>query len=1263
MSEPTLAELMAQASTDDVGAAPVATSASPAPARGVRESRTAVMPAMTTRQQQENPLLAISEQFGAGFLGVADTVSFSFLDEASALVESAAPTWMGGSGRSYAENLRRNRAQTDVVTDAYAGQYLAGQLAGSVVPVLGMGGRAKAVVDTARAGRAIGIGRLTAESAIQGALYGAGSSEAEDIFDYRRVRDAALGGLLGGGLGFGLGAVVIPAGRWGAEKAMAMFRAGKTPKLNFRFKVGERPAVADDVVEDLASSRKAHAQRTSTSAQVDNAVAAERPTNTLTGKADDVAEAGSTFTTRELVEGTDTARKSILDRIAKLTPQEAKLAASKLEKAASSGDLATDPHFRSILGLDLSAATDDVTDALRAAEMFEEMTQAILEKANMGKQSLAAQRMALRAKFGSAITEGDLDKLVASAKDNQGSANIGRTMMALAGVQFSKATKELLPEVLKGTQEARAALTEKLTSAIRISAKGRFLVSNAGRELGSLSHAEKLPFVSMTEDGKIGIEAAEAISARVDAALKQLDDSELSELLSRVGDLSDLEQLQRILLNPEDAAKVSGWMKARNTVGLWVKSNSLTPASGVVNVVGALMHDLFRNGWARDFAAYTARMAGKVDEATALAFQREVVKSVTWQAHGAGIRAGLNRLKWEAWTSAEKIMGAAGLTKATAYASSSRMALVAKGWTPPALREFDQMAGLAITDVRGFNEKLAARAEGGGAFATLLNAVERTYATTINTVDAVGTATARVVSGALDDYGRNYVMVREVYAQSAGHAVKEAIDAGLNEQQMIEYVSKRTAELAEMPPVDILEEVERKLVAGEELADTDKMLLRRDYDANREAEAVLFMDGPQTQGGRWAAQGATYADKVAGGFVLPGILMTYIRTPTRIFERGLTSYTPWAGKIAETKAIIARGGVEAAVEQARIDLGTTIMGIGMMAAATGAITITNGGWKNSANLTGAPANRLNLPGGGYIELSRLDPFALTIALGGIIGQAYKSFDDTEGPGGRDEAVTSALQTAFVAVRESVLEKSYLTGARDLLKTVFADDDASLVGTGEKLLGSYLSRMIPLAGTTRQIKETSRGTAAEAVGIMDQLFKVIPGMGGYLPARVDALGNEVEGRDMGFAVGTTADSDDLTKRIAAIGINITNLAKADPAGFDLTSEELSELRTIRAKEATNKDGVTMREALSELLDDPEFQGMERVAKKDAVIDVMSKFNGPARALFEERNQGYLADRSARRSFKDYIADGMSRHEAAQDARLDTEAEGLKPTRLP
>ena len=37
--------------------------------------------------------------------------------------------------------------------------------------------------------------------------------------------------------------------------------------------------------------------------------------------------------------------------------------------------------------------------------------------------------------------------------------------------------------------------------------------------------------------------------------------------------------------------------------------------------------------------------------------------------------------------------------------------------------------------------------------------------------------------------------------------------------------------------------------------------------------------------------------------------MTYIRTPIRIFERGMVSYTPWGGKAKEVQDILAKGGM------------------------------------------------------------------------------------------------------------------------------------------------------------------------------------------------------------------------------------------------------------------------------------------------------------------------------------------------------------------
>lgn len=171
-----------------------------------------------------------------------------------------------------------------------------------------------------------------------------------------------------------------------------------------------------------------------------------------------------------------------------------------------------------------------------------------------------------------------------------------------------------------------------------------------------------------------------------------------------------------------------------------------------------------------------------------------------------------------------------------------------------------------------------------------------------------------------------------------------------------------------------------------------------------------------------------------------------------------------------------------------------------------------------------------------------------------------------------------MQIAFLAAREGILEKTYVTGVRDLMKSVFSENDDGFAAGYLRAVESAFTRAIPLAGTSRTVSDTLRGTAPEAIGLMDNILRAVPGGGLVLPSRIDALGNEVDGRAAGVTFGTTADLDDVTRRVAELGVDIQNLKKADPAGFKLTSEELSELRRIRGTEALNSEGETMKEAL-------------------------------------------------------------------------------------
>lgn len=1193
-----------------------------------------------------------SNPISAFAVGVTDTVTFGFADE----IIAGVMTPFGE--RTYSENLRLARGVMGVVDEDNPNSFLAGQIAGGFVPT----SRLSTVAGIGKAGTA-NIKRAAFEGGIMGAAYGIGSSESEELFTTERLQDGLMGGAFGAGGGFIIGTALFQGGRLAQDgyQRLLQVRQGRSPRLDLDFKpIGAGRKVADDVAEDLDGIRKGLPGAPRAAGEPN---AARKALNRLTGRQSDELEPGAIASANDML---DVPKRDVLfAKLAEMTPQQAKLAAKKLTEAMESGDLTKEPHFRSIMGLDLSEFGELEAVIPEVADILHDLGKGILNKANLGSRTVKSYEARLRSRYGTDMTEDQLDSLVERVKASEGSATVGKIQMTLAGVQFARVTKDLMPRVMQGEKEARTVLAEELSKALRVSAKGQMLMSAAGRELGMLGKSNSLLFRQMADGGE-ELDAIEAITAKVNAAMAELDDGALNELLAQTRDLSKLDEISKILLDPIRAEKISAWMRTRNTVEAFMKSTVLTPATMVINLVGVPIHSWMRTGGARLFAEAAARQSGDVRTATIISMQRQASAAVRWQAHTQGAIAAYRRIKWEFLGSKRDILSVAGSSKGAQKASASRQAMIANGYRPPAIREFELKKRLAVTDTRAFNERLAGRAQSDMPFASLVNAMERAGAAALNTIDALGTASAKIASGSLDDYGRALTMTREVYAEMAGKATAQALDEGVPAGKLAARVQELTEEWSSLPPQEILERVEARLINGDELDDIDQMLIRRDYNAEKEAEKVLFLDGPQTRAGRTGAGFAETVDLVAGLGLLKGALIPYIATPTRIMERALGSYTPWGKFMDETKKALASSDpLERAMEQARMDLGGTILSAGMVAAATGAITITNGGYQNSANLGGAPNMRVNLPGGGFVEFGRLDPLAMGLAMGGIIGQMWKSSQEAGDQYGQDDAFGTAMMVAYGGFRDAILSKSYLTGLNDLMEAVSQSGEGSEGSLGryyEKFLYDSAGRMIPFSGTSRQLNETVTGKSLEAVSALDRIMKVVPGFGMTLPARVDALGNEIEGRTMGFAFGTTADEDDVTLKLRDLGVNIQDLKKADPKGFDLTSDELSEIRKIRANEAYNKNGQTMKEALASLFEDPTFTSLQdRSQVQDAVVSVMGEFNEPAREIYEYQNQDYLADREAARSFKAYMNEGYRAADARLAARESALAMSLNPTR--
>lgn len=1212
--------------------------------------------------------ISATKKRSAFALGGADSVTLGFSDEIAAGAQALA---MGGS---YSSRLRQQRASLKRAEEEEYSSFLAGQLVGGLLPT----SRISQVAGLGRAG--VGnLGRSVFEAGAVGAAYGFGSAESEDLLSEERFQNAATYGLFGAAGGFVIGTAILQGSR--VAKAgysrLVNIRQGASPRIDYKFNPIQRevPAVADDAAEGINDLRSTlPRERSASTPQQTPAGKAAKAVNRITGKPLDEVEQGAIASADDMLGKTPKA--DLINKLAGLTPQQAKVMGQKLMDAMESGDLATEPHYRSIMGLDLSQFGELEKVIPEVADILFELGEGILQKSSLGSTTVKSYEAQLRARYGSNITEGELDALVEKVLEVRGNATVGKIQMTLAGVQFARSAQDLMPRVMAGEREAKTILAEELSKALRVSARAQLLLSEAGRNLGMLSNSKSMLMKDLP-DGSQQLEDLTALTKKVNESLEKMDNDALNELLASTRDLSKLDEIQKILLDPVHAEKVNLYFRTRNTATAILKSTVLTATSLAVNLVGVPIHNWIRNDGARALAAAAARASGDEASALVLQAQRQAAAAVRWEATKLGTVAFFRRIKWEALGSTRDILGVAGASKAAQRASTSRQAMIAAGYRPPQIREYDLNKRLAVTDIAGFNKKLSERLDSGMPFASLANFLERSGAVALNTFDALGTASAKIVSGGADDAGRAWIMARETYAEMAGFAAQRALKEGLTGDAFAKRVQDLAEEWTKLPPKEILERVEQKILSGDGLDDEAQMLLRRDYNAEREADKVLFMDGPQTRVGQVAAKAAEVVDEMAAfvtsAGILKGALIPYIATPTRIIERGLVSYTPWgkftkeAGDIlrrAELPTATADDKLAASMERARMDIGGVIISAGMVAAATGAITITNGAdYQNTANLDGVPSLRVNLPNGGYAEFGRLDPIAMGMAMGGVIGQMWKAAQESGDQYGQDDAIATAAAVAYGGIRDAILNKSYLQGLNKFFEALTSTEENAKWNYFTTFHADAAARFVPFSGMTRQINEMIAGRATEAVGALDKIAKVVPGMGAYLPARVDALGNEIESNAFGLKIGTRSDDDAITQQMRDLGIDINNLAKADPLGFSLTSEELSELRKIRGTEAYNSDGLTMREALANLFSDPAFQNLpDKAMVQDEVVAVMKGFNEPAREIFEQRNQGYLADREAARSFKLYMSEGlMSAVEARKLATEDTEAQGLTPTR--
>lgn len=1134
-------------------------------------------------------------------------------------------------GVDYDERLQENR---DFLADARANHYaafLVGEVAGGFIPGAGIAGK--------------GVKGAMLGGAAYGALYGSGAADGgvED-----RLRGALTGAGAGALGGYLLEGVIAPSARWAGGRVAGFLKRGRTIELN-PAELPQRPLetprwLADEPSPELTPHATVEVERAA--AHADGGSGA--------------GEFDTLLTVRDMLGEPAAAAKAVSARVGRLTPIEAERVLRDIQRAEADGTVVANPHFRSLLNLDLSDTPLTTAQVARAASTFEDAVEALAVKAGSTRRTMASMDHEVAEELQKGIT---LDELGAQFQQSQKAfvgTRVAQHVMLTAAAKVVRVREEYLPKLIAGQAGAREAVASQLTDAAHRLVYAQGIISNAGRSLGILSHGVKAKMVDVSEDAA-GLSVAE-VSSRVQSALATLGDRDLAELLARVRTVNDAEKISRVLLDPPEAEAFSTWQRAVNSASLMLRSNGLTPATFAWNALANTFHIYLRGALSRRFAAASLEEAGRLPEAIALRAEDRLVKAAHWQATTVALKAALDRVRWEFWTDVERIAAVGwGSGGAVAKARLKRGTMLSEGYSPPAVREFGDRPRLAISDPAEFNAQNDTRRDAGCALANIVYHMEKARAVAANTVDALGGASMKLFSAAPDDMGREYVRVTHGLAISARYAFREAQAIGIPADQLADYIGRRGRELAETPTAEMMQAIESAMVSSDGGLSGEAAFFRTFHEEiEREADTALFMDGPQSAAGRKMAE-VLELDRL-------GLVFPYVRTPLRLFEHGLVNYGPFASHSQEVQGILAGGGVAAELERARIAIGSRVFNWGLGLGLAGAITASNGGYTNSANLDQGAPNRLNFPGGGYIEIGRFDPFSLTVALGAIVGQAFRDGYHAGTDYEQEEVLRTALSTAYFGAREAILDKSYLKGLQDILNIVDGNGPQQGLAQVESVLQNSLARAVPLAGVGRQINETFRSSAIESVGTIDTLLRSVPGGGYGMSPRIDPLGDEVKGRTLGINLGSSELTEGspisaTKRRLRELGIDLSTIRASDPAGFDLTSDELSEVRRIRGREALNGEGLTMHEALTELLDDPHFNALRtKGQKRELIMQTMREFNGPAWELLAERDPSFASKRTYTHSLADYIAEGMTRNAARREALADVGAEGLPKPEL-
>lgn len=423
--------------------------------------------------------------------------------------------------------------------------------------------------------------------------------------------------------------------------------------------------------------------------------------------------------------------------------------------------------------------------------------------------------------------------------------------------------------------------------------------------------------------------------------------------------------------------------------------------------------------------------------------------------------------------------------------------------------------------------------------------------------------------------------------------------------------------------------------------------------------------------------------------LVKSLWVNFVRTPVALLKAGLVARNPVIGGVAaglelttrsgreKHKALfdaltseenaLARGGAEADLVLARQAVGAAVLATIWMFWASGNIT---GKQTQEQRRSAVEDYSFRLPDGTWVQYTGMSPLGEMLGLVADTASAIRDHDLD------DDGLTAIMGALAAAVRNNVVNKSFLSGLGDFMEMMTgggyrsASDEASGRTIASQLAQAAAPRIVPGGALLRRIAQEEDPVIRDVRSFRDMVLAGVPTVSESLAARRDFLGRPLvrpEGKRGVFQAFNTSrpTEDPLERELAHLAVTLGDTFRIGMPprkmnGGDLTPEEYSRLLEVQGQ-LYRRQGLNMEETLRDLIGRPEYLEDFPEGRAYRIKRVIERFREGANREVRRPSSPLFMREAARRTGADRLRTERRRRGWSEDYALSRALDyGLDPS---